>query len=292
MGTRDDSVAETGAVGTVGFIGAGQIGAPMVEQLLAAGHRVRVYARRAEVRERMAAAGAELVNRARDIAEADAVVSCLYSDAQMLEVLPEVVRAMDSSTVLLSHTTGRPQTLTRLEEVAAPRKPALVEAPFSGTPEAIRARRLAVYLAGEAEHVAIARKVVSAYADPIIPTGARGSALRVKLLNNLLFAAITQLTLRGIEAGRAMGIQEDTLLEALAVSSGGSNAGRYIVERGGAESFASRITPFLRKDLAACRDAAQEAGVDLSDLLAAAYAGPMNLTDETGVTGSKNGVHA
>ena len=100
------------------------------------------------------------------------------------------------------------------------------------------------------------------------------------------------MTLRGIEAGRAMGIQEDTLLEALAVSSGGSNAGRYIVERGGAESFASRITPFLRKDLAACRDAAQEAGVDLSDLLAAAYAGPMNLTDETGVTGSKNGVHA
>src|SRR5690606_17101983 len=155
----------------------------------------------------LAAAGAEIVDQVRDIAEADAVVSCLFSDAQMLEVLPEVVRAMSVRTVLLSHTTGRSETLTRLEEAAAPNKVAIVEAPFSGTPEAIRARRLSVYLAGEPEHVAIAREVVSAYANPIIATGARGSALRVKLLNNLLFAAITQLTLRGIQAGRALGIE-------------------------------------------------------------------------------------
>jgi choline dehydrogenase len=36
----------------VGFIGAGQLGEPMVARLLGAGHDVRVYARRADVRDR------------------------------------------------------------------------------------------------------------------------------------------------------------------------------------------------------------------------------------------------
>ena len=35
----------------VAFVGAGQIGAPMSERLLAPGHELTVYARRAEVRE-------------------------------------------------------------------------------------------------------------------------------------------------------------------------------------------------------------------------------------------------
>ena len=42
----------------VGFVGAGQIGGPMSERLIAAGHDVTVYARRAEVREHFARLGA------------------------------------------------------------------------------------------------------------------------------------------------------------------------------------------------------------------------------------------
>jgi 3-hydroxyisobutyrate dehydrogenase-like beta-hydroxyacid dehydrogenase len=275
-----------GAVATVGFVGAGHIGEAMVERLLAAGHRVRLYARRAEVRERLSGAGAELVDQPRDLAACDAVISCLYSDSQVLEVLPEVVSAMAAHTVLLSHTTGRPSTLSRLDEFSPTGKAAIVDASFSGTAESVRAGHLTVYLGGEPEHVATARQVVSAYADPVITTGARGSALRVKLLNNLLFAAVTQVTLQGLEAGRAMGIEEDALLEALAVSSGGSSAARYITARGGSERYVAAVAPFLRKDLAACRDTAADLGADLSKLLAAAYDGPMNVaTHENGVVG-------
>lgn len=264
---------------SIGFLGAGTIGEPMVERLLAAGHRVRLYARRVDVRDRLAAAGAELVDQPSDVAAADVVISCLYSDSQVLDVLPEVVRAMDSGAVLVSHTTGTPATLSRLDEFSLTGKAAIVDGAFSGTAEAVRAGRLVVYLGGEPAQVAVARQVVAAYAAPVILTGARGSAMRVKLLNNLLFAAISQLTLRGLEAGRAMGIDEGTLLEALAVSSGGSSAARYISARGGPDRYVTSVTPYLRKDVAACRDAAAEAGIDLSALLTAAQEGPMNLGD-------------
>ncbi|TQM11320.1 NAD(P)-dependent oxidoreductase [Pseudonocardia kunmingensis] len=261
----------------IGFIGAGRIGEPMVERLLAVGHPVVLYARRAEVRQRLAAAGAAVVDDPRDVAVAEVVVSCLYSDAQVLEVLPAVVRAMDTGTVLVSHTTGTPSTLARLAEANVAGRAAIVDAPFSGTAEAITQGRLTVYLGGDTAHVESARRVVSAYAEPVIATGARGSALRVKLLNNLLFAAISQVTLRGLEAGRAMGVAEQTLLDALAVSSGGSNAARYIAGRGGSGSYIAGVTPFLRKDVAACRDVAAELGLDLSALLDAAGDGPMDV---------------
>lgn len=277
MSTRPGGDGATGAAGTIGFLGAGRIGEPMVERLLAAGHQVLLYARRAEVRDRLSAAGADVAGQVADVAACDVVVSCLYSDTQVLEVLPEVVRKMGPHTVLLSHTTGTPETLNRLDEFSPTGKAAIVDAAFSGTSEAVRAGRLVVYLGGEPGHVATARQVVGAYADPVLNTGARGSAMRVKLLNNLLFAAITQVTLRGLEAGRAMGVEEGSLLEALAVSSGGSSAARYIAARGGAERYVAAVAPFLRKDLAACRETAAELGADLSGLLAAAQDGPMDL---------------
>ncbi|MBE9373298.1 NAD(P)-dependent oxidoreductase [Saccharopolyspora sp. HNM0983] len=264
---------------TVGFVGAGKIGGRMVERLLAAGHRVRLYARRPEVRDRLAALGAENVERPRDLAGCDVVVSCLYSDEQVLDVLPGLVADLGPATVLVSHTTGRVETLSRLAERCPAGDAAFVDAAFSGTAADVAAGRLTVFLGGRAEHVATAAGVVGAYADPVVTTGALGSALRVKLLNNLIFAAITQVTLRGLEAGRAMGIEESAVLEALSVGSGGSAAARHIAAHGGSGPYIDAVRPFLRKDLAACRDFAAALGIDLSALLAAACDGPLGLGD-------------
>ncbi len=67
----------------VSFVGAGQIGAPMSERLLAAGHDVTVYARRAEVREHFDRAGAHVTDSLAEAArDAEAVHVAVYSDEQ------------------------------------------------------------------------------------------------------------------------------------------------------------------------------------------------------------------
>ncbi|MBY8860932.1 NAD(P)-binding domain-containing protein [Nocardia sp. CA2R105] len=266
---------------TIGFVGAGRIGEPMVERLLAAGHRVRLYARRAEVRDRLVAAGAESVAQVRDIADSDVVISCLFSDDQIAAVLPAVVGAMASGTVLLSHTTGTPATLRGLRNFARDGAPAIVDAPFSGTADAVRAGELVVFLGGEPAHVAVAREVIGSYAGSIIDTGPACSALHVKLINNLLFAAIAQLTLNATEIAAAQNITESAMLDALALASAGSTAGRYIAARGGSAGFTASVEPFLRKDVAAVREALADSGADLSTLLSAAYTGPMHLRHHT-----------
>jgi len=71
---------------TVGFIGAGQLGEPMVLRLLGAGQPVLVYARRDEVRERLSRHGTELADSVADLAaNSDIVIWCLFSDAQLRE---------------------------------------------------------------------------------------------------------------------------------------------------------------------------------------------------------------
>ena len=101
----------------VSFVGAGQIGAPMSERLLAAGHELTVYARRAEVREHFARLGAAVTDSLAEAADgADAVHLALYSDEQLAEVTlgeansgaGSLLPGLGPDALLVSHTTGSP----------------------------------------------------------------------------------------------------------------------------------------------------------------------------------------
>lgn len=263
----------------IGFVGAGRMGAPMVDRLLSLGREVWVYARRPEVRRRLSAAGATVTDSPGHLAAVDVLVCCLYSDAQLFEVLPPILSALHPGAVLVSHTTGTPETLLRL--AAADTHVGVVDAPFSGTDTDVHEGRLTVYLGGETEAITHACDVVSGYADPVIRTGPLGSALRFKLINNLLFGGISQLTLQALQAGAVLGLDETALLSALGHGSGGSTAAGHIAAIGGAEVFCTYVAPFLRKDVAACEDAVRAAGGDVSavlgSLLAAVRTGPIDV---------------
>jgi 3-hydroxyisobutyrate dehydrogenase-like beta-hydroxyacid dehydrogenase len=265
----------------IGFLGAGQLGEPMVNRLLGAGHEVLVYARRPDVRDRLAAQGATLADTVPELAAAsDVLISCLFSDAQVLELGsgPDgFVANAKSDALFVSHTTG---TVTTLQDLAATSPTALevLDAPVSGTADHIAKGELTVLVGGPSEAVERARPVLEAYANPIVATGALGSALSIKLINNLLFAANAQLVAEAARLGRQLGVEEGNLLAALAVCSGGSNASSYAQTVGTLDAFAERATPFLRKDIAACLTAAEAANANLGLLGDVVNTGPFDLT--------------
>ncbi|MDQ2627277.1 MAG: NAD(P)-dependent oxidoreductase [Actinomycetota bacterium] len=266
---------------TVGFIGAGKMGEPMVLRLIDAGFSVQVYARRPEVRERLAAAGAVPVESVAAVAaESDLVISCLFSDAQLLEIAtgPDGLLAnAKPGTVVVSHTTGTVSTLTDLLE-QFPAGPVLVDAPVSGGAHDIAAGKLTVLLGGPEEAVARARPVLAAYADPIITTGGLGTALNLKLINNVLFASNAQLVAAAVELAKNLGVPETSLFSALEHCSGGSRAAGYVQSAGGVASFGKVVAPFMRKDVAACIEAAADRGVELGQLRTVAETGPLDLS--------------
>ena len=138
---------------TVGFLGAGQLGEPMVERLLRAGHDVVVYARREEIRRRLEAKGAAMADSVADLARGrDVLISCLFSDAQLRETgigSDGFIANAKQGAVFVSHTTGTLSTLEALRD-SSPSAPVILDAPVSGTVENIDAGTLTVLIGGRA----------------------------------------------------------------------------------------------------------------------------------------------
>jgi 3-hydroxyisobutyrate dehydrogenase-like beta-hydroxyacid dehydrogenase len=265
---------------TVGFLGAGQLGEPMVERLLGAGHDVVVCARREEARRRMEADGATIADSMADLArDSDILISCLFSDAQLRETGrgPDgFIANAKPGAVFVSHTTGTLPTLEALRD-SSPLPPVILDAPVSGTADDITAGTLTVLIGGPSDAVASVTPILAAYADPVVATGELGSALALKLINNLMFAANAQLLAAATQLGSQLGVEPSVLLSTLQVCSARSHAAEQAQRVGGMDRFAELAGPFLRKDIAACHAAAAEAGVELGLLGAAVQEGPLAL---------------
>lgn len=261
----------------VGFVGAGRMGLPMVERLAAAGHDLVVHARRPETRDALTRLG---VRSTGELCEAAAGVGvllvCVFSDEQLAEIVRPLAAALPDGAVLASHVTGREATL-RSVATGFPGI-SVVDAPVSGVAADIRAGRLTVLLGGRPAARAQAAAVVRAYADPVLETGELGSALAVKLVNNLLFAANAQLVAEAAQLGEALGVAPASLLGALEHMSGGSQASHHAALRASMAEFAARIGPFMSKDVAVCLEQATERGVDPGLLIDVVRQGRLALT--------------
>jgi 3-hydroxyisobutyrate dehydrogenase-like beta-hydroxyacid dehydrogenase len=274
---------------TVGFLGAGQLGEPMVDRLLGAGHDVLVYARREEACRRLEAKGAAMANSVADLARrSDILISCLFSDAQVRETglgADGFIANAKPGAVFVSHTTGTLSTLEALRD-GSPVAPVVLDAPVSGTADDIAAGTLTVLIGGPSDAVAAVTPILAAYADPVVATGALGSALALKLINNLLFAANAQLLAVATQLGTRLGVEPSVLLSTLQVCSARSHAADHAHRIGGMDRFAELAGPFLRKDIAACREAAAEAGVEIGLLGTAVREGPLDLDAADAATGA------
>jgi len=267
-------------VTSVGFVGPGRMGRPMVDRLLQVGHDVTVLARRDEVRADLAAAGARVVSTPADAARgAQVVVVCLFNDEQLLEVADDLLSGLGDGAVLASHVTGRRSTVQDLGSRAAQRGAQVVDAPVSGGVDEITAGKLTILLGGNPAAVDAADAVVSAYGDPRIRTGALGSALAVKLVNNLLFATHSQTAAAALELGERLGVEQQALLQVLETASGRSFASSSLSRTGSAEAWAQVIGEFLRKDVAACEAELAAAGADGGLLVDVVRRGPLRLTN-------------
>ena len=195
----------------VGFIGAGRIGAPMVARLAGAGHEVRALGRSAEKCAAVRKLGAAAVRTVEEAAEdADIAIVCVFTDEQVQHVCLEsdLIAAMKPGSVLVVHTTGSPHTVEAIAARADRRFIDVVDAPVSGGPHDVAAGQVTIFVGGGDDAVAQVRPVLSSYGDPVLHVGPLGVGQRVKLLNNLLFAAQIGLVSETVQLGSLLGIVE------------------------------------------------------------------------------------
>jgi 3-hydroxyisobutyrate dehydrogenase-like beta-hydroxyacid dehydrogenase len=255
---------EQTVVMSVGFVGAGRMGAPMIGRLVESGHDVRALGRTDEKRRAVADLGATPVDVLADVcADADVVVVCVFTDEQVQQVCLEegLVGAMRPGSALVIHTTGSPRTA----QTVAAQFPdvAVIDAPVSGGPHNIAAGEVTLFVGGSDEAVATVQPVVRTYGDPILHVGPLGAGQAVKLVNNALFAAQVGLLGEAVALGERLGVDEPRLLTAIGHGSGSSRVGDFVAAAGSVAAFAQATKEFVSKDVEVVRKITAELGGDL-----------------------------
>ncbi|HEX5585745.1 MAG TPA: NAD(P)-binding domain-containing protein [Acidimicrobiia bacterium] len=249
----------------VGFLGVGQMGRPMVDRLAATGWAPSVYVRRPDLAVELRGANVAVAESAAALAAAvDVLVVCFFSDAQFREVMLDdgALAAMRPGAIVATHTTGSPDLVLELAD-RAPDGVRIVDAPVSGTAVDIAAGHLTVLVGGDRADVERVRPVLAAYADPIIEVGALGDAMRVKLVNNLLFTVNLRIALEAGNLAQSLGVAPSDLARALAHCSGDTYALRLLSTGASPEQLEAGVLPYLAKDVSVVREVGAGMGADL-----------------------------
>jgi 3-hydroxyisobutyrate dehydrogenase-like beta-hydroxyacid dehydrogenase len=172
----------------IGFIGVGNIGAPIAGQLLRAGHELAVHDIRHEAAGTLLSAGATWSpSPAALAAECSVVATCLPGPREMEEVClgsGALVTHLPPGALYIDHTTNAPALVRRVHALLAGKGVAMLDAPVSGGMEGARTRDLLVMAGGEPAVFERARPLLDAIAKRVIYTGAIGTGSIAKIMHN------------------------------------------------------------------------------------------------------------
>lgn len=215
-------------VGTVGWIGLGEMGLPMAANLCRAGQRVLGY----DLDEgRLAAAeeaGVERASSAADVAAAaDVVVTMLRTGVQTEDLLTGdgglAASAPDGRQLdVVVMSTLEPDLIRRLARETAGRL-SIVDAPVSGGVAGAEDGTLAILSAGSPEALARVRALFEVLGDAIFELGPEpGFGQAAKLANQVMMAAAIAGTLEALALSRTYGLRDEAVCEAVAAGTGSS----------------------------------------------------------------------
>jgi 3-hydroxyisobutyrate dehydrogenase-like beta-hydroxyacid dehydrogenase len=170
----------------LGYIGLGNMGAPMAKQLVDWPGGVMVFDVRAEAMTPLAEAGATLADRVADVAAADIISVTVLNDEQVRDVVGELAAHAKPGTVIAIHSTISPETAVELAEQLAPQGIHVVDAPVSGGGGAAEKGELAVMVGAEREVYERIKPAFKQFATLVVHAGDPGAGTRMKLARNML----------------------------------------------------------------------------------------------------------
>jgi len=206
----------------IGFIGLGIMGSRMAANLVRAGMTVAVYNRTAERARPLGEVGATVVASAADaVREADIVITVL-SDPQAVRAVAVgeggILSAMGSGSLWVDCSTVDPACVQEMAAAAGERGVRYVDAPVAGSKGPAEKGELLFLAGGDVADVAQAAPLFAVMGKRTIHAGPVGSGASLKLCNNLMLGAAMLAFGEAVAAGRAMGLDEEVLLEALTSS--------------------------------------------------------------------------
>lgn len=199
----------------VGFIGLGQMGRPIAEHIVAAGHDVVAWNRTPEKADGL---GVELATTPGDAARgADVLVTMLSDDAAVRAVLfgeDGAASTLPRGAVHASMSTIGVACSRELAAAHAESGQGYVACPVFGRPDAAASAKLRVLAAGSAEAVERCRPLFDVVGQDVIELGGKPEhANLVKILGNFLISSAIECMAEAFTVGRKHGLDAARLNE-------------------------------------------------------------------------------
>ena len=228
MGTKDTGTMDKDiSKPSIAFIGLGNMGAPMAENLLKAGYTLSVFDLSDAATQRLEKAGARVAKSPRDAASnVQAVISMLPAGQHvhsvylgdsgsegLLKELPKGTLVIDSSTIAAADA-------RTVADAASKLGIDFLDAPVSGGTGGALSGSLTFIVGGSADAFARAEPILAAMGKNIFHAGAHGAGQVAKICNNMLLGILMAGTAEAINLGVKNGLDPKVLSDIMLQSSG------------------------------------------------------------------------
>jgi 3-hydroxyisobutyrate dehydrogenase len=209
---------------SIGFLGLGNMGRPMAENLVKAGHKVCGFDLSAEALAAFGAAGGIAAARAAEaVADAEIIVSMLPAGPHVRKAYTAeggVLDAAAKGALLIDCSTIDVDSARAVAAAAAERGFAMIDAPVSGGTGGAAGGTLTFMVGGEDAAVERARPYLEKMGKTIVHCGGAGTGQAAKICNNMILGISMTAVSEAFALAEKLGLDAQKLFDVSSKSSG------------------------------------------------------------------------
>jgi 3-hydroxyisobutyrate dehydrogenase len=205
----------------IGFIGLGNMGAPMAANLAKSGERVLGFDVAVASRNASARDGVQIVGSASATVEnADVVITMLPAGEHVVSVWNEIVPRARQGTLLIDCSTVDVESARKAHALAGARGIATLDAPVSGGVGGAKAATLTFMVGGAAHAFARGKPILERMGKRVVHCGEAGNGQVAKICNNMILGVSMIAVSEAFVLGEKLGLSHQALFDVASASSG------------------------------------------------------------------------
>ena len=206
---------------TIGFIGLGNMGAPMAANLVKAGEHVVGFDVVAALRDAAASSGVQIAGNAKSTIEAaDTVLTMLPAGEHVLSVWNDIVPHARQGTLFIDCSTIDISSARKAHALAAASGIATLDAPVSGGVGGAKAATLTFMVGGSDHAFARGKPILERMGKRVVHCGVAGNGQVAKICNNMILGASMIAVGEAFVLGEKLGLSHQAMFDVVSASSG------------------------------------------------------------------------
>ena len=255
---------------SIGFIGAGNMGLPMIKNIIKAGFNVKVFDINAKITKKLDKDNIKTVNNLRAIANNDFIISMLPDTKDVESIFNNengINPFLSLGTVVVDMSSISSTSAIEIGKKLQQQQIEFLDAPVSGGVKGAVDGNLSIMVGGKKETYKKSLDVLNSMGNSIIYAGKIGMGQVFKMCNQIMVGSHIQAMCEAFalcqSKGGDLNLLRDTLMGGAANSWQLENNGKVVIEKNEKAGF--KIDLQL-KDLKLANDAAFESGIPLPGL--------------------------